>query len=87
MVYGYFIGYSLSACFSSAIMRKRNSLKGKMMIIILTLLTMLVILVSFLIIGVASAGAAFIIIFGDVLVAIGFIMYLIHYISKKRKEK
>lgn len=57
------------------------------MIIIVTLLTMLAILVSFLIIGVASAGAAFIIIFGDVLVAIGFIMYLIHYISKKRKEK
>ena len=57
------------------------------MIIILTLLTMLVILISFLIVGVASAGAAFIIIFGDVLVAIGFIMYLIHYISKKRKEK
>ena len=40
------------------------------MIILLTLITMVIILTAFVIIGLATAGASFIIIFGDVIIAI-----------------
>ena len=59
----------------------------KLMFILLTLLTMLVILTAFLIVGVASAGAAFLIVFGDIVVAIVFIVMLIKHILKKRSGK
>lgn len=57
------------------------------MFILLTLLIMLVILTAFLIVGVASAGAAFLIVFGDIVVAVIFIVMLIKHILKKRSEK
>lgn len=56
------------------------------MFILLTLFTMLVILTAFLIVGVASAGAAFLIVFGDIIVAMVFIVMLIKHILKKRSE-
>ena len=57
------------------------------MFILLTLFTMLVILTIFLIVGVASAGAAFLIVFGDIVVAIVFIVMLIKHILKKRSKQ
>ncbi len=57
------------------------------MIIILTLITMVIILAAFVIVGLATAGASFIIVFGDVLVAIAIIAWLISLIIKKRKNK
>lgn len=57
------------------------------MIILLTLITMVIILAAFVIIGLATAGASFIIVFGDVLVAIAIIAWLISLIVKKRKNK
>lgn len=58
----------------------------KPMFILLTLFTMLVILTIFLIVGVASAGAAFLIVFGDIVVAVVFIAMLIKHILKKRSK-
>lgn len=56
------------------------------MIILLTLITMVIILTVFIIIGLATAGASFIIIFGDVIVAIVIIAWLIKRLINKRKE-
>ncbi len=56
------------------------------MIILLTLITMVIILTVFVIIGLATAGASFIIIFGDVIVAIAIIAWLIKRLINKRKE-
>lgn len=56
------------------------------MIILLTLITMAIILTIFVIIGLATAGASFIIIFGDVIVAIAIIAWLIKRLINKRKE-
>lgn len=56
------------------------------MIILLTLITMVIILTAFVIIGLATAGASFIIIFGDVIVAIAIIAWLIKKLIDKRKE-
>lgn len=56
------------------------------MIILLTLITMAIILTVFVIIGLATAGASFIIIFGDVIVAIAIIAWLIKQLINKRKE-
>ena len=56
------------------------------MFILLTLFTMLVILTIFLIVGVASAGAAFLIVFGDIVVAVVFVAMLIKHILKKRSK-
>lgn len=56
------------------------------MIILLTLITMVIILTVFVIIGLATAGASFIIIFGDVIVAIVIIAWLIKRLINKRKE-
>lgn len=56
------------------------------MIILLTLITMVIILTAFVIIGLASAGASFIIIFGDVIVAIVILAWLISKLINKRKE-
>ena len=57
------------------------------MFILLTLFTMLVILTIFLIVGAASAGAAFLIVFGDIVVAVVFIVMLIKHILKKRSKQ
>lgn len=57
------------------------------MIILLTLITMVIILAAFVIVGLATAGASFIIVFGDVIVAIAIIAWLISLILKKRKSK
>ena len=57
------------------------------MFIMATLIVMLVILTAFIITGLAAAGAGFIIIFGDVLVAMGVIGFLIWVCVKKRLEK
>lgn len=57
------------------------------MFIIATLITMIVMLIAFLIIGIACAGASFIVVFGDVLVAIVLIWLLVKYLIKKRGEK
>lgn len=54
------------------------------MFILSILVIMLIMLVAFIIIGLASAGASFIIIFGDVIVAIGVIGAIIWYLIKKR---
>ena len=56
------------------------------MIILLTLITMVIILTIFIIVGLATAGASFIIIFGDVIVAIAIIALLIKRLINKRKE-
>lgn len=56
------------------------------MIILLTLIMMVIILTVFVIIGLATAGASFIIIFGDVIVAIAIIAWLIKRLINKRKE-
>lgn len=56
------------------------------MIILLTLITMVIILTVFVIIGLATAGASFIIIFGDVIVAIVILAWLISKLINKRKE-
>lgn len=56
------------------------------MIILLTLITMVIILTIFIIVGLATAGASFIIIFGDVIVAIAIIAWLIKRLINKRKE-
>lgn len=55
------------------------------MIILLTLITMVIILTVFVIIGLATAGASFIIIFGDVIVAIVILAWLINKLINKRK--
>lgn len=57
------------------------------MIILLTLITMVIILTAFVIVGLATAGASFIIVFGDVVVAIAIIAWLINLMIKKRKDK
>ena len=57
------------------------------MIILMTLITMVIILAAFIIIGLATAGVSFIIIFGDVLIALAVIVWLISLIVKKRKAK
>lgn len=56
------------------------------MIILLTLITMVIILTAFVIIGLATAGASFIIIFGDVIIAIVILAWLINKLINKRKE-
>ena len=56
------------------------------MIILLTLITMVIILTVFVIIGLATAGASFIIIFGDVIIAIVILAWLINKLINKRKE-
>lgn len=56
------------------------------MIILLTLITMVIILTAFVIIGLATAGASFIIIFGDVIIAIVILAVLINKLINKRKE-
>ena len=56
------------------------------MIILLTLITMVIILTAFVIIGLATAGASFIIIFGDVIIAIVILAVLISKLLRKRKE-
>ena len=56
------------------------------MIILLTLITMVIILTAFVIVGLATAGASFIIIFGDVIIAIVIIAWLIKKLIDKRKE-
>lgn len=57
------------------------------MFILLTLIVMLTILAIFLIVGVASAGAAFLIVFGDLVVAIAVIMWIIKRSIQKRMRK
>lgn len=54
------------------------------MFILLTLIIMLGLLIAFLVIGVASAGAAFLIIFGDVVVCALIIFWMIKRIAGKR---
>ena len=56
------------------------------MIILLTLITMVIILTAFVVIGLATAGASFIIIFGDVIIAIVILAWLISKLINKRKE-
>lgn len=56
------------------------------MIILLTLITMVIILTAFVVIGLATAGASFIIIFGDVIIAIVILAWLINKLINKRKE-
>ena len=56
------------------------------MIILLTLITMVIILTAFVVIGLATAGASFIIIFGDVIIAIVILALLISKLINKRKE-
>lgn len=56
------------------------------MIILLTLITMVIILTVFVIIGLATAGASFLIIFGDVIIAIVILAWLINKLINKRKE-
>jgi hypothetical protein len=57
------------------------------MFILLTLAVMFIILTLFMVIGVASAGAAFLIVFGDVVVAIAVIVYVMKRIIAKKMNR
>lgn len=57
------------------------------MFILLTLAVMFIILTLFMVIGVASAGAAFLIVFGDVVVAIAVIAYVMKRIIAKKMNR
>lgn len=57
------------------------------MFILLTLAVMFIILTLFMVIGVASAGAAFLIVFGDVVVAIAVIVYMMKRIIAKKMNR
>lgn len=59
----------------------------KTMFILLTLAVMFIILTLFMVIGVASAGAAFLIVFGDVVVAIAVIVYVMKRIIAKKMNR
>lgn len=57
------------------------------MLIIAILAVILVFLIAFMVTGAAAAGSAFIIIFGDVIVACLFIGWLIKRIVRKKKDE
>lgn len=56
------------------------------MVLFTILLIMFIILMAFIILGVATAGAGFVIIFGDVIVCIALIAFLIKILVKRRKR-
>lgn len=57
------------------------------MILFITLLIMALILTIFAIFAVSVGGAAFIIVFGDVIVCIVLIVWLLKHLSKKNKKQ
>ena len=54
------------------------------MILLTILLFIVIILITFLIVGASVGGSLFVIIFGDVIVAVGLIGLLIYWLIKRR---
>lgn len=57
------------------------------MILFTVLLVMLLLLAAFAVILLSVGGTAFVIVFGDVIVCIALIVWLIRFLVKKKKEK
>jgi Flp pilus assembly protein TadB len=57
------------------------------MILIAILALILFILIGFIIITVSIGGATFIVLFGDVIVCVLFIVWLIRFLTKRKKKK
>lgn len=57
------------------------------MILLIILALMLLVLATFMFVAVGIGGAAFIVVFGDVIVCAVFIVLLIKHLTKKRTKK